>query len=184
MIEERRLIKRIKVPEGVEITIEGNLFKAKGASGETERRFNDPMIMIEKDNDKIVIKPKKFTKKQKCLVNTTKAHVLNLIKGVKDGFVYKLKICSGHFPMNVSLEGNKLVIKNFFGEKVPRVAKILDNVKVEVKGDLVTVSGSNIEAVGQTATNIEQSTRITNRDRRVFQDGIWIIEKAGKKVAR
>ena len=79
--------------------------------------------------------------------------------------------------MSVNVEGNKLKIKNFLGEKIPREASILDNVKVQVKGNEILVDGYDLEKTGQTASNIEQSTRITNRDRRVFQDGIYIVKK-------
>ena len=56
-------------------------------------------------------------------------------------------------------------------------AKIVPGVKVEAKGDLVTITGADIESVGQTCTNIELAVRITNRDRRVFQDGVWLFER-------
>jgi large subunit ribosomal protein L6 len=80
--------------------------------------------------------------------------------------------------MTVNHEGSKIVIKNFLGERVPRIAKILDGVKVQIDKDIITLSGSSIEAVGQSAGNLEKSTRITNRDRRRFQDGIYITSKA------
>jgi large subunit ribosomal protein L6 len=41
----------------------------------------------------------------------------------------------------------------------------------------VTVSGSDREKVGQTAANIEMACKIKKRDRRVFQDGIYIVSK-------
>jgi len=37
--------------------------------------------------------------------------------------------------------------------------------------------GLNKEAVGQTAANIEQKTKIKVYDPRVFQDGIYLVEK-------
>ena len=66
------------------------------------------------------------------------------------------------------------------GER-PRVAKLPWSpseveVKVQNKTD-VTVSGVDREKVGQTAANIERSCRIKKRDRRVFQDGIYIVSK-------
>jgi large subunit ribosomal protein L6 len=84
--------------------------------------------------------------------------------------------------MNVKVQGDKFVIDNFLGEKYPRKAKILKNVTVEVKGQDVTLKGIDKEIVSQTAAIIEQITKITNRDLRVFQDGIYITEKDGKPV--
>ena len=37
--------------------------------------------------------------------------------------------------------------------------------------------GSDRDGVAQTAANIEQATIVRNRDRRIFQDGIYLIEK-------
>jgi large subunit ribosomal protein L6 len=69
-------------------------------------------------------------------------------------------------------------VTNYFGERVPRRAQILDGVqvKIENKTDII-VSGSDKELVGQTAANIERCTTVKNRDRRVFQDGIYRIAK-------
>ena len=97
--------------------------------------------------------------------------------GVLKGYEAKLKICSGHFPMTVSTDTEKVTIKNFLGEKVPRHSSMMKGVEVKVNGNEVIVTGIEKEAVGQTAARIEQSCRITNRDRRIFQDGIWIIRK-------
>ncbi len=57
---------------------------------------------------------------------------------------------------------------------------IKDGADVKLDESFVTVEGIDIEIVGQTAADIEQLTRITNRDIRIFQDGIYIIEKPGK----
>ena len=53
--------------------------------------------------------------------------------------------------------------------------------KVEVKGKDIIVSGINLEDVSQTAANIEQATRLTGRDRRIFYDGIYVYEKGLKE---
>ncbi len=105
-----------------------------------------------------------------------------MVKGVDIGFTYRLKAVYSHFPMTIKIEGNQMSITNLFGEKVPRIAPLPwspDDVKVEVKNKVdVIVSGVDIEKVGQTAANIERACRIRKRDRRVFQDGIYIVAKA------
>ena len=83
-----------------------------------------------------------------------------MVTGVTDGFEYELKILYSHFPMTASVNGSTFVVNNYFGERVPRTADILANVKVEIKDKTkVLVSGIDKELVGQTAANIERCTR-------------------------
>ena len=111
-------------------------------------------------------------------MNTFVAHIKNILKGVSKGFEARLKICSGHFPMNVSVTGKNIVIKNFLGEKLPRATEIIGDTNVKVEGDNIIVSGCDRYSVGQTSANMEKATYITKKDRRVFMDGIFISKKA------
>ena len=179
MIPEKRLTKHIAIPHGVDVTI-GDVLAVKGPKGEIVKELNFPTVEIVREGNDIVVKPKKCTKKEKTIINTFTAHLKNIMKGVMQGYTYKLKICSGHFPMSVAIDGTNVVVKNFLGEKLARKAKIVKGTKVEIKGDEVLVTSCNKEDAGQTAANIEQSCRITNRCRTRFQDGIWITDKSGK----
>jgi large subunit ribosomal protein L6 len=111
------------------------------------------------------------------MVGTFASHITNMMKGVTEGFEYRMKVVYSHFPMQLKVEGDKLMIGNFLGEKKARSAKILGDTKVKASGDEVIVTGYNKEDVGQTAANIEQTTRIKRFDPRVFQDGIYTVEK-------
>ena len=70
-----------------------------------------------------------------------------------------------------------MTIDNFLGEKATRNSAICGDAKVKAKGDMVTIEGNDIEAVGQTAGNLEKATIVKGRDTRVFQDGIYLISK-------
>ena len=105
-----------------------------------------------------------------------------MINGIEKGFEYKLKAVYSHFPITVELHGKEAIIKNFLGEKIPRKTKILPNVDVKIDKDFITVNSSDKESAGQTAANFEKATWIRLKDRRVFQDGIFIINKAGKEI--
>ncbi len=174
------MVQELEIPEGVEVNVENNGVAVKGEKGELQRNFVSKKITFSKSDNKVILSAKNATKREKTMMNTFKAHVKNMFKGVIEGHKYELKICSGHFPMNVALKGDELSIKNFLGEKVPRVMKIQPDVKVKIDGEKIVVEGIDIEKCGQCAANIEKTTRITNRDRRIFQDGIWITSKPGK----
>lgn len=119
-------------------------------------------------------------KREKALVGTYGAHLRNMLVGATKGFEYKLKIVYAHFPIKTSVKADQFVIENFLGEKFPRKTKILGATKVNIKGDQVLVTGPNVEDAGQTAANIERATKIKGFDPRVFQDGIYIVEKPGR----
>ncbi len=173
---------QIDVPNGIEAKLENNILKIKGPKGEVERKLMLQGITITLEDKKIILSSQKSTKRHKTIIGTYTSHIQNMIKGVTEEFIYKLKICSGHFPMTVSIEGKKVAIKNFMGEKIPRKANILGDSKVTIEGDIIIVENCDKESASQTAANIEQACRITNRDRRIFQDGCYIISKAGKGI--
>ena len=91
-----------------------------------------------------------------------------------------MQIHYSHFPMQVSVEDDAVVIQNFLGEKAPRRAPIRGDTDVQIDGEEIVLSGPDKEAVGQTAGEIEQLTRVPDKDTRVFQDGVYIVEKPGR----
>ncbi len=171
--------RKIEIPEGVQIEVSGYKVKVKGPKGEIEREFKiwKKNVEIKLEGKEVKIVGKDERRKTKAMVGTVWAHIRNMIKGVQEGFTYKLRIVYSHFPMKIEIKDGKVYIHNFLGERVPRVADIVGNVKVEVKGADVIVKGINKEEVAQTAANIEQACRIVGKDRRRFIDGIYIYSK-------
>ncbi|MHA1229507.1 MAG: 50S ribosomal protein L6 [Candidatus Helarchaeota archaeon] len=172
--------KTVKIEDGVSVEIsEDRIVKVKGPHASLERDFGHARrINIIKDKNEIIIKANNSKKKVKALVGTVASHIKNMIKGAKDDFKVYLKIVYAHFPINVKIQNNKVLIENFLGERAPRIAKIIGkNTKIEVVKDDVIVSGPDIEAVTQTAANITLATRIKNKDPRIFQDGIYKYKK-------
>ena len=180
MAEGTNYAVKIPVTDGVEIRVGGSTVTAKGSKGEVSKELRSPRLDIDVQDNVVSIdvrKGLKANKKDKCMINTFRAHIRNLMGGVAKGYIAEMKICSGHFPMNVAVDKEKITVKNFLGEKVPRSTRVMEGVSVKVNGDQVVLKGSDKEKVGQTAARIEQVCRITNRDRRIFQDGIWITKK-------
>jgi len=183
---KKEFFRGIEIPEGVEINFEKKdnnlIITVKGPEGENKRIFKVFNLDLEKKDNKLIIGNKKSTKREKKMTNTLTAHINNMIKGVQKKFEYKLKVVFSHFPINVEVAGNKVIIKNFLGEKTPRECEIPEKAEVEVNKDIITIKSIDKEIAGQAAAVLERCTKIRMRDRRIFQDGIYIIEKAGKEI--
>ncbi|MEM2115457.1 MAG: 50S ribosomal protein L6 [Candidatus Woesearchaeota archaeon] len=179
---KRDFVEEIKLPEKVKATLNGSELIIEGPKGRNSRVFDYKNVKLTLEDNKLTLKVENGNKRDKCMFYTYLAHIKNMIKGVTEGFTYKMKIISGHFPISVSISGDEFIVKNLFGEKKPRKLKLYPDVKVKVEGEYVVLEGINKERVGQQAANIEQLCRITTRDRRIFFDGIYIVEKSGKSV--
>ncbi|MBD3249690.1 50S ribosomal protein L6 [Candidatus Woesearchaeota archaeon] len=183
MIKMADLLKEeLELPENIEAKIENNALHLKGPKGETSRKLLAPRVDFKVEGKKIIIDPIKNTKREKKLVKTYAAHIKNMIKGVSEGHHYALKICSSHFPMTVTIENSMLSVKNYLGESVPRQLPLKQGVDVKVEGDKIDIESPDKELAGQTAASIERMCSPGNKDRRIFQDGIYIIEKTGKEI--
>ncbi|MBS3052010.1 MAG: 50S ribosomal protein L6 [Candidatus Aenigmarchaeota archaeon] len=169
--------KELVIPEGINVDVTDKKITVNGKLGKLEKEFkyfHD--IKLEKQDNKLTVSCESEKKKVKAMIGTIISHTKNLIQGVTAGYTYKLKAVYTHFPMTSKVEGNRVVITNFLGEKTSRTAKILEGVKVEINGQDLTVTGNDLEKVAQTAANIETATKITKKDRRIFQDMIAIVK--------
>ena len=171
----------IALPEGASASIAGDVITVSKDGQSLSREFRHHKVEVRAVNGDLEVFVNLPRRSDKALAGTWAAHLRNMALGVDEGFEYRLKAVFSHFPMSLKVDGKQMIINNLFGEKVPRVAKLPWSpaeveVRVENKTDVV-VKGADREKVGQTAANIERACRIKNRDRRVFQDGIYIVSK-------
>jgi len=170
-------MKQIDLPDEVDIDVQGPNVTVSGPEGEVERKLSYPGIKIVEEKGYVRIEAEKDKKELHSMEGTFAAHIDNMVQGVTEGFEYKLQVFYSHFPIQVKTQGDQVLIENFVGENEPRYIQILDGAEVETKGEEVIVKGPDKDAVGQTAANIEQITNIRGKDPRVFQDGVYIVEK-------
>jgi large subunit ribosomal protein L6 len=169
--------KTIQIPDDVETTLEERKITVKGTKGTLTRDFHHAPILIELDGKTLRIWAEWPRKKEASLVGTIYSHIQNMIKGVRKGYTYKLKIVFSHFPITVKVKDKMVLIENFTGERNPRRAKIVGNVKVKIQSEDIIVQDLNLEDVSQTAANIEQATKVKRKDPRIFLDGIYVYER-------
>jgi len=167
----------LEIPQGAHLELAGDSLIAKGTAGEVKRRFPKKELEIKINGNKVIVQAKRSGSLGRMLVGTWSSHIKNMASGVLNPFTYKLKVVYSHFPISVSLSNKEFVVQNFLGEKKAHKYIIPNGVNVTVKDNIVTVSSSDIELAGQAATRIEQLCKVRNKDRRIFQDGIYIIER-------
>jgi len=179
-----RVIHKIPLNEGVNAVLsDDGMITVSGENGSVSREFIHQKVKVTEDNDGLLVSCEIPRKKEKAMAGTWAAHLRNMNKGVSEGFTYKMKAVYSHFPMTMKVDyaNKRFIVNNYFGEKVPREASLPwpeNEVKVEVKNKTeVVISGSDKEKVGQTTANIERCCTVKKRDRRVFQDGIYLVEK-------
>jgi large subunit ribosomal protein L6 len=181
----RRDAVTVPIPKGVALTIGRRTITAKGPLGTITRPFPDDVLKFSLDGGeaKLALQIPANRRQAQALLHAWERHLGNLAVGVTKGFEARMKVVAAHFPMKVQAKDAELVIENFLGETYPRTARLLPGVTATVDGDFVTLTGHDVEVVGQSAANIERTTRIRDYDPRVFQDGIYLIERAHPKGA-
>ena len=168
---------RLEIPDEVSAEMDHLELTVEGPNGSVTRRLWYPDVSVSVDGGDVVIESEQEDAKTMSTLGTFESHVENMFYGVTEGWEYEMEVFYSHFPMQVNVEGGDVVIENFLGERAPRRTTIHGNTDVDVSGEHVTLSGPSIEDVGQTAADIEQLTRVTDKDVRVFQDGVYITGK-------
>ncbi|WP_248896175.1 50S ribosomal protein L6 [Haloplanus halobius] len=167
----------IEIPDDVSAETDHLDLTVEGPNGSVTRRLWYPDVSVSVEDDHVVIESEADDANTRATLGTFESHVENMIHGVTEGWVYEMEIFYAHFPMQVTVEGDEVVIENFLGERAPRRVQIRGDTEVQVDGEELTLSGPSKEDVGQTAADIEQLTRVPGKDTRVFQDGVYITQK-------
>ena len=168
----------VEIPENIQLTLNNHQVRVQGPLGELTRDFSHAPIALVHEDNKVRVEARWPDKRTEATVGTIRSHIQNMVKGVTQGFTVKMKIVFAHFPMSIKINENQVVIENFFGERRPRRALIYGDVKIKVENEDVIIQGINLEAVTQTAANIQQATQIKKKDPRVFLDGIYVYERS------
>ncbi|SIR28252.1 LSU ribosomal protein L6P [Haladaptatus litoreus] len=167
----------IEIPDEVTADVDHLDLTVDGPEGTVTRRLWYPDVTVSVEDNAVVIESDSTDAKTKATMGTFESHARNMIHGVSEEWEYKMEVFYSHFPMQVRSEGDAVVIENFLGEKAPRKTNIHGDTTVEVSDEELFLRGPSIEDVGQTAADIEQLTRVSGKDTRVFQDGVYITEK-------
>ena len=164
------------LPEGFEAGYENGVLTIEKDGEELDKKLDHALVDVAVKDDEIVFSTENSKRNVTSILGTFKSHAENMIEGLQNEHVYKMKGVYAHFPMTIKKQGDELHIENFMGERADRVIDIMDGVEVDVNGDDLELRGADKDAVGQTAARIEQICKKGNRDPRTFQDGVYITK--------
>jgi len=177
----------LKIPENVKIHIRSRIVTVEGPRGKLTKDLSHLAVTFSlPSKDTVHIEIHHGNRKNVATLRTVKSIINNLITGVTRGYKYKMRYVYAHFPINVNIEKNKetglfeVDIRNFLGEKIVRRVTLQNGVDVEVtKGvkDQLELTGNSLEAVSQSAADIQQICRVRNKDIRKFLDGLYVSER-------
>ncbi|KAL2142610.1 hypothetical protein VTI28DRAFT_1001 [Corynascus sepedonium] len=177
----------LEVPENVKVSIKSRLVTVEGPRGKLTKDLSHIAVSFSSPKKNVIgIEIHHGVRKNVAALRTVRTIINNLIIGVTKGFKYKMRYVYAHFPINVNLDQNKetgnweVEIRNFIGEKIVRRVVMQPGVDVEIskaQKDELILSGNSLEAVSQSAADIQQICRVRNKDIRKFLDGLYVSEK-------
>jgi large subunit ribosomal protein L6 len=175
----------IKVPKEVEVKLDGSSVSAKGPKGNLEYQLPariEAELTDGEEGKEIVVRPKakKLAGPDRMLWGTARSRVENVVTGVAEGFEKKLEIHGVGYKAAAS--GKKLTLN--LGYSHPIDYEMPEGVDVEVKKNVIKVSGADKEMVGAAAAKVRSFREPEPyKGKGIRYHDEQIIRKEGKKAA-
>jgi len=177
----------ITLPEKTEIILSAGSVTIRGPLGELSRTVH-PIIEIKVEGRDITVHPKRMTLESRALWGTYTSHLKNMVAGVNKAFEKKLILEGIGFKSEVKpdpaggSEASKIVFALGFSHPVE--VTIPKDLKVTAEKNIISISGSDKETVGQFAAQIRALKKPEPyKGKGMRYDTEIIKRKQGKKTA-
>lgn len=166
------------IPEGVQVTIDGNRLIAKGPKGELVRDLPEA-IQVRVEGNQIVVTRPSDNRVHRSLHGLTRALVANMITGVHEGFTRRMEIEG--VGWRAEAQGQNLVLMVGYSHSVEIVPPPGITFQVEKGGRAFSVLGIDKELVGEMAARIRRvRPPEPYKGKGIRYEGEKIRRKAGK----
>ncbi len=144
--------RKLTIPEGVTVSVDGNNVTVKGPKGELSYTFSN-LINVEVVDNTVLTKQVKESKKANMMQGTTNSLINNMIIGVHTGFSKGLEAVGVGYRFNVS--GNKITVNA--GYSHPVVVEAPSDLSVTSESNTeITIHGIDKQKVSEFAANIRK----------------------------
>ncbi|MGH2521552.1 MAG: 50S ribosomal protein L6 [Anaerolineales bacterium] len=141
----------VKLPQGVQVDIQGMTVNVKGPKGELSRTFS-PIVSLEMNDGQLVVTRPSDQPAVRALHGTTRALLQNMVVGVSEGFSKALQVEGVGY--RAEMKGKQLVMALGYSHPVAVDPPPGISFAVDDKTRTITISGIDRELVGQVAADI------------------------------
>ncbi len=139
----------VKIPQGVEVNLDGDLLRVKGPKGEIERRIH-PKIHLDLDKERLLVSIDESDRDTKALHGLFRALIGNMVTGVSQGFEKILELVGVGYRAEIR---DRTAVFNL-GYSHPINFELPDGIEMRVEKTRVFLSGFDKELLGKTAAKI------------------------------
>ena len=175
-IGERKLV----IPDGVTVSVNGNVVDVKGPKGELNLEFSK-LVSVVVDDGVVLTKQIKPSKDANMMQGTTNSLISNMITGVSKGYDKGLEAVGVGYRFQVS--GNKITINA--GYSNPVIIEAPEGLTVTSESNTeITIHGIDKQKVSEFAANVRKIRRPEPyKGKGIRYKGEHIRRKEGKKAA-
>jgi len=181
MVRVLNTTQKVDIFKDCTVVCKNRLVTVTGPRGTLKRDFRHAQLQMQVVDNTFRVELWFGNRKSVALCKTIVSAVRNMMKGVTEGFEFRMRSAHSHFPILMNVEGNNFEIRGYLGEKRIRTVSIPEGVSIqtetETKGE-IAITGSDVNTVSQFAASVQQAARPRNKDIRMFLDGIY-VSKSG-----
>ena len=172
--------RKLTIPEGVEVNVEGNILTVKSSKGTLTNKIS-PLIEIKVEDNELKTIQKKPSKEANMMQGTTNSLINAMLIGVSKGFEKGLEAVGVGYRFNV--QGNKIVINA--GYSNPVEIMVPEGLKAElVSNTEITIKGIDKQKVAEFAANVRKVREPEPyKGKGIRYKGEFVRRKEGKKAA-
>ena len=176
-IGERKLV----IPDGVTVSVNGNVVDVKGPKGELTLEFSKLVSVVVEDGV-VLTKQIKPSKDANMMQGTTNSLISNMITGVSKGYDKGLEAVGVGYRFQVS--GNKITINAGYSHPVVMEAPKELSVTSESNTE-ITIHGIDKQKVSEFAANVRKVREPEPyKGKGIRYKGEHIRRKEGKKASK
>ena len=172
--------RKLNIPEGVTVTVDGNKVTVKGAKGELSLEVS-PLVVVTVEENIVRTAQKTVSKQANMMQGTTNSLINGMLIGVSTGFEKGLEAVGVGYRFNV--QGNKIVVNAGYSNPVEVI--VPEGLSVElVSNTEITIKGIDKQKVSEFAANVRKIRQPEPyKGKGIRYKGEFVRRKEGKKAA-